>query len=175
VRIGVPDETGSAFANLSFAGLGNGGKDTMKTTVNLAAIVLIAVSLTSVAQGQNKPSCVKDITYGKEFLAKFPDAGSACQEVKVLQGEKWVRFNAQVKQNENNRITVDFLNTEQKHTGNPMTFEYTPDATLTLKNKNVKAASAVKKGDTVMVWVPESRFGLYAKPGPVESGFKLVQ
>src|SRR6516164_6991977 len=137
----------------------------MRTTVKLATTVLIGISLTGVAQGQPKLNCVKDVKYGQAFLAKFPDAGSACQEVKVLQGEKWVRFNAQVKQNENNRITVDFLNTEQKHTGNPMTFEYTPDATLTLKNKNVKAASAVKKGDTVMVWVPESRFGLYAKPG----------
>ena len=146
----------------------------MKTTGKLTAAVLLGISLTGVAQGQNKLSCVKDVAYGQEFLAKFPDAGSACQEVKVVEGQKWVRFNAQVKQNENNRITVDFLNTEQRHTGNPMTFAYTPDATLTLENKDVKAASAVKKGDKVMVWVPESRFGLYAKPGPVSTQFRLV-
>jgi hypothetical protein len=147
----------------------------MKTTVKLTAAVLLGISLTGVAQGQPKLSCVKDVAYGKAFLAKFPDAGSACQEVKVVQGEKWVRFNAQVKQNENDHMTVDFLNTKQEHTSNPMTFVYTPDATLTLEDKNVKAASAVKKGDTVMIWVPESRFGLYAQPGEVESKqFKLV-
>jgi hypothetical protein len=146
----------------------------MKTVVKLTATVLLGITLTGLAQGQPKLSCVKDVEYGKEFLSKFPDAGSACQEVKVVKGEKWVRFNAQVKQNENNRISVDFLNTEQKHTGNPMTFEYTPDATLTLENNKVKAASAVKKGDKVVVWVPESRFGLYAKPGPVSSQFTLV-
>jgi hypothetical protein len=147
----------------------------MKTTVRLTATVLIGIVLTGVAQGQPKLNCVKDVKFGQAFLAKFPDAGSACQEVKVVQGEKWVRFDAQVKQNKENRITVDFLNTSHEHTGNPMTFEYTPDATLTLENKHVKAASAVEKGDKVMVWVPESRFGIYAQPGDVESKqFKVV-
>jgi len=147
----------------------------MRTTVKLATTVLIGISLTGVAQGQPKLNCVKDVKFGQAFLAKFPDAGSACQEVKVVQGEKWVRFNAQVKQNQNNRLTVDLLNQSHEHTGNPLTFEYTPDATLTLENKNVKAASAVKKGDKVMVWVPESRFGIYAQPGDVESKqFKVV-
>jgi hypothetical protein len=147
----------------------------MKTTVKLAAAVLIGISLTGLAQGQPKLNCVKDVKYGQEFLAKFPDAGSACQEVKVVGGEKWVRFDAQVKSNKDNRMTVDFLNQSHEHTGNPMTFQYTPDATLTLENKNVKAASAVEKGDKVMVWVPESRFGLYAKPGAAESQqFKVI-
>ena len=148
----------------------------MKTTAKLAATVLIGISLTAVAQGQPKLNCVKDVKYGQEFLAKFPDAGSACQEVKVVQGEKWVRFDAQVKQNKDNRLTVDLLNKEGNHTGNPMTFTYTPDATLTLeKKKVVKAAAEVKKGDKVMVWVPESRFGIYAQPGAAESKqFKVV-
>jgi hypothetical protein len=147
----------------------------MKTTVKLATAILIGIPLTGLAQGQPKLNCVKDVKYGQEFLAKFPDAGSACQEVKVVEGEKWVRFDAQVKQNEDNRMTVDFLNKSHEHTGNPMTFVYTPDATLTLENKTVKAASAVEKGDKVMVWVPESRFGIYAKPGAAESKqFKVV-
>ena len=147
----------------------------MRTTVKLAATVLIGISLTAVAQGQPKLNCTKDVKFGQAFLAKFPDAGSACQEVKVVGGEKWVRFDAQVKQNQNNRLTVDLLNTSNEHTGNPLTFEYTPDATLTLENKQVKAASAVKKGNKVMVWVPESRFGLYAQPGDVESKqFKVI-
>ena len=147
----------------------------MRTTLKLAATVLIGISLTGVAQAQPKLNCTKDVKFGQAFLAKFPDAGSACQEVKVVGGEKWVRFDAQVKQNQNNRLTVDLLNQSHEHTGNPLTFEYTPDATLTLENKQVKAASAVKKGNKVMVWVPESRFGIYAQPGDVESKqFKVV-
>ena len=149
----------------------------MRTAVKLAAAVLIGIPLSGVAQAQPKLNCVKDVSYNKEFLSKFPDAGSACQEVTVVRGEKWVRFNAQVKQNKDHHITVDFLNTAGEHTSKPMTFAYTPDATLTLDNKkkDVKAASAVKEGDKVVIWVPESRFGLYAQPGAAESQhFALV-
>jgi hypothetical protein len=147
----------------------------MRPTVKLAAALLIGIPLTGAAQDQAKLNCVKDVSYGQEFLAKFPDAGSACQEVKVVQGEKWVRFDAQVKHNKDGRITVDFLNKSKEHTGKPMTFEYTPDATLTLENKKVKPASEVKEGDKLVLWVPESRFGLYAQPGAAESKhFALV-
>jgi len=145
----------------------------MKATVKLATAILIGIPLSGVAQEQL--NCTKDISYGKEFLTKFPDAGSACQEAKVVNGEKWVRFDAEVKQNKDGHMTVDFLNKSGEHTGKPMTFAYTPDATLTLENKNVKAASAVKEGNKVMIWVPESRFGLYAQPGAAESEhFALV-
>ena len=147
----------------------------MKTAIKLAATVLIGIPLIGVAQGQAKLNCTKDVKYGQEFLTKFPDAGSACQEVKVVQGEKWVRFDAQVKHNKDDHMTVDFLNKAGEHTSKPMTFVYTPDASLTLENKKVKAASAVEEGDKVMIWVPESRFGLYAQPGAIESKhFALV-
>jgi hypothetical protein len=148
----------------------------MRTTVALATAALIGVSLCGVAQAQPKLNCTKDVSYGKEFLAKFPDAGAACQEVKVINGEKWVRFEARVTNNKTSHLTVDVLNTNGDPTGNPMTFVYTPDATLTLKKKNVvKAAYAVKKGDVVTVWVPESRFGVYAEAGQAESKqFKVV-
>jgi hypothetical protein len=147
----------------------------MRATLKLTAIVLVGIPLTGVAQESPKLNCVKDISFNKEFLTKFPDAGSECQEVKVVQGEKWVRFNAEVKQNKDDRLTVDFLNQNERHTGKPLTFAYTPDATLTLENKKVKSASDVKEGDKVVIWVPESRFGLYAQPGAAESKhFALV-
>ncbi len=147
----------------------------MKTTVKLATAVLIGISLGSVAQGQPKLSCVNDVVYSKEFLAKFPDAGAACQEVQVVRGEKWVRFDAEVKHNKAHHLTVDFLNTQGDHTGKPMTFAYTPDANLTLENGVVKAASGLGEGDKVRIWLPESRFGFYAQPGASESKqFKLV-
>jgi hypothetical protein len=149
------------------------GVEVMKTSVKLATAILAGIPLIAVAQEQL--NCTKDIRYGTEFLAKFPDAGSACQEARVVNGQKWVRFDAQVKHNKDNHMTVDFLNTKGDHTSKPMTFIYTPDATLTLANKDVKAASAVKEGDKVVIWVPESRFGLYAQPGAAESKhFALV-
>ncbi len=147
----------------------------MKPTVKLAIAVLAAIPLVNVAHAQ-RLSCSRDITYSEEFLAKYPDAGGACQEVKIVNGQKWARFNAEVKHNKDNRITVDLLNTAGRHWGDPLTFEYTPDATLTLENKKVKAASAIKEGNKIVVWIPERRFGLSAAPGASESQqFKLVQ
>jgi hypothetical protein len=147
----------------------------MKPTVKLAIAALAAIPLVNVAHAQ-RLSCARDITYSQDFLAKYPDAGGACQEVKIVNGEKWARFNAQVKYNKDNRITVDLLNTAGRHWGDPLTFEYSPDATLTLENKKVKAASAIKKGNKIVVWIPERRFGLSAQPGASESQqFKLVQ
>ena len=147
----------------------------MKPIFKLAIAALAAIPLVNVAHAQ-RLSCAKDITYSEEFLAKFPDAGGACQEVRIVNGEKWARFNAQVKYNKDSRITVDMLNAAGDHWGDPLTFDYTPDATLTLENKKVKAAHAIEKGDKVVVWIPERRFGLYALPGASESQqFKLVK
>jgi hypothetical protein len=140
----------------------------MNTALRVSAALLVGVLSTSIAQGQ-KLSCVKDVQYNKEFLAKYPDAGAACQEVKVIAGQKWARFNAEVKGNVDSHITVDFLNSSSKPMENPLTFVYTPDATLTLDNGKAKAASNVKKGEKVVVWVPESRFGIYAQPGSVDN------
>ena len=147
----------------------------MKTAVTLAIAALASISLTSLTQAQPQLSCTKDITYSKEFLAKFPDAGSQCQEVRVVNGEKWARFTAKVKSKKDNRVTVDILNREQRPYGTPMTFEFTPDATVTYENNKVKAAHTMRKGDVVVVWVPESRFGLYAEPGASDSKqFRIV-
>lgn len=147
----------------------------MKPTVKLAIAALAVIPLVNVAYAQ-RLSCSRDITYSQEFLAKYPDAGGACQEVRIVNGEKWARFNAEVKSNKDGRITVDLLNTAGEHWGDPLTFAYTPDATLTLDNKKVLAAHAVKKGKKIVVWIPERRFGLSAAPGASENQqFKLVQ
>jgi hypothetical protein len=138
----------------------------MKTAIKLVAAVLVAIPLAGVAQ--QKLSCVTDISFNKEFLAKFPQAPAACNEVEVVKGQKWARFDAEVKKTEGNRMTVDFLG-KQKEPITTMTFEYTPDATVTLENKKVKPASEAKEGDRIVVWVPEKRFGVAAKPGDSES------
>jgi hypothetical protein len=147
----------------------------MNTAVKVAAALLMGIPLVCLAQAPATLSCTKDVNYNKDFLAKYPDAPAACQEVRALNGEKWARFNAIVRGNKDSRITVRFLNTAKTPTGRALSFEYTPDATLTLDSQKVKNASAVKKGDKIVVWLPESRFGLYAAPGAVDSPhFTLV-
>jgi len=139
----------------------------MRSTVKLTAMVLLAVPLTGVAQQQL--SCVKDIVYSPEFVAKYPRAGAACNEVIVSKGEKWARFNAEVKNRQGYHLTVDFIDDQDRPVAN-MTFEVTPDATVTLRDEHqVKPAAKLQKGEKIVVWVPEKRFGFYAEPGASES------
>ena len=146
----------------------------MRTTVKLAIAILIGIPLTAVAQESNL-SCVKDITYSKEFLAKFPQAGAACNEVIQTNGQKWVRFNAEVEELQGNHLTVSFIDRHDSPVAT-MTFEFDPEARVTLaKNKQVKAASGVEKGDKLVVWMPENSVGFYAEPGArVSQHFALV-
>jgi len=145
----------------------------MRSTVKVTAMVLLAVPLTGVAQQQL--SCVKDMVYSQEFLAKYPRAPAACNELIVSQGEKWARFDAEVKNRQGLHLTVDFIDHQSRPVAT-MTFEFTPDATLTLSEKHaVKPVGYLHEGDKIVVWVPEKRFGFYAEPGAAESKhFALV-
>jgi len=139
----------------------------MRSTAKLTAMVLLAVPLTGIAQQQL--SCVKDIVYSPEFVAKYPRAGAACNEVIVSKGEKWARFNAEVKNRQGYHLTVDFIDDQDRPVAN-MTFEMTPDATVTLRDEHqLKPAAKLQKGEKIVVWVPEKRFGFYAEPGASES------
>jgi len=108
------------------------------------------------------------------ILSKFPDAGAACIEAKTANGKRWIRFNAEVKRKEGDHLTVEFLDKDEKGV-TPMVFAFDPNATLMLEDKSVKAAAAAEEGDKIMIWVPETRFDLYAKPGASQSEhFTLV-
>lgn len=142
----------------------------MKATVKLAAAVLIGIPMAGLAQQQPALSCIKDIVYSQEFLAKFPRAGAACNEVVMAGGQKWARFNAEVQHRQGTHLTVSFVDNEERSVNTVVTFEFTPDATLTLTDdKEVKPVAALKEGDKVMIWVPEKRFGFYAQAGAAES------
>jgi hypothetical protein len=105
------------------------------------------------------------MSYSQEFLAKFPNAGAACNEVVKANGQKWVRFNAEVKSRQGNHLTVSFVD-HAHHPVATMTFSFDPLARATLENHEQKAAAELEEGDKLLIWMPESRIGLYAKPDP---------
>jgi hypothetical protein len=137
----------------------------MKTTLTLAIAASIVIPLAGQAQ---QLSCVKDITYNQAFLAKFPQAGAACNQVIKANGQKWVRFNAEVKNVVNNQLTVDFLD-KYEHPVSTMTFSFDPDATLLTEAGEHILASRVNTGQKLQVWMPENRLGFYADPSASSS------
>ena len=146
----------------------------MRTALTLAIAASIAIPFASQAQQDTTLSCVKDITYSQAFLAKFPRAGAACNEVVSVHGQKWVRFNAEVKNVESNHLTVDFLD-KYRNSVSTMVFSFDPVATVTTENGQQIAASKAEPGEKILVWMPENRLGFYADPGAMKSEhFALV-
>ena len=145
----------------------------MNIALKLTIGALAAVPLTCAAQAP-KLNCTKDMSYSAEFLAKFPNASAACNEVIEANGQKWVRFNAVVKSREGHHLTVKFIDSHHNAVAT-MTFSFDPVARVTLEDHEQKAASQLEEGDKLLIWMPESSVGLYAKPDPTQpKHFALV-
>jgi hypothetical protein len=140
----------------------------MKVVVLLAAMPIVGV-----AQEQPKLKCT-EFVYSQQFLKTYPKAPAACREVIVKDGQKWVRFDADVTKVKGNDVTVNFLN-EARGTVLTLTFTAPPDATLDVSGKQVKY-SALTEGQEISIWAPSSRIGFFAAPGALNSGeLKVVQ
>ena len=139
----------------------------MRITVKLIIGVVAAIPLIGAAQ-EAKLNCTKDMSYSAEFLAKFPNASAACNEVVKANGQKWVRFNAVVKKRESNHLTVKFIDSHHNAVAT-MTFSFDPTAQVTLESHEQKAATLLEEGDKLLIWMPESRVGMYPKPDPTQA------
>ncbi len=118
-------------------------------------------------EGQNSSSCIGSITFSQEFLTRYPNAGGACREVKVENGEKWARFDADVVRVRGNRVTANFVDRFGRSLG-PITFDAAPDARVMVSGRP-RLFSQLKRDDKLSFWMPESRVGFYAEPGASES------
>lgn len=145
----------------------------MKAVVKLIIIVLGGAPLGALAEEAPKLSCIKDITYSQEFLARYPKAGAACREVVMKDGKKWARFDADVVDVRGNQVTANFID-QYKQSLAMLTFTAAPEARLTIDGKEAKF-SELRSGDTISVWMSDTRMGFYAKPGALEiSKFAVV-
>ena len=144
----------------------------MSTGERFATVVLLALPLASLADGQGeqpKLSCIKDFTFSHEFLARHPNAGAACREVAIRDGIKWVRFEAQVIKvvEQEHQITANFLDSYD-NTVATVTFKASPDARLEV-NGSQSGYNELKSGDRLTVWMPENKAGYYAEPGALRN------
>jgi hypothetical protein len=120
-----------------------------------------------------KLSCIKDVTYSQEFLAKYPKAGAACREVVMKDGQKWIRFDAHVVKVSGIEVTAELIDDFNNAVGK-LTVSAAPDVAVDMNGKPTKYGQ-LKTGDELSFWVPESRWGFYAAPGTLNTGqFKVV-
>lgn len=141
----------------------------MNACVTLIGLSLAITPLVGTAQSQpqsqsqSKLKC-SDVTYNEEFLKHYPRVGAACREVTVKNGEKWVRFDAKIAKVDKDQFTADFLD-DFGHQVEEVVFKANQDAQLSVNGNKVKYSS-LSPGDTLTVWVPESRLGFYGNSAP---------
>jgi hypothetical protein len=115
------------------------------------------------AEGQSSTSCISTIVFSQEFLQKYPNAGGACREVKVENGHKWARFDADVAEVNGSRITADFVDSyDRKLT--QIVFDAPSDARVEVNGRSTRF-SQLKPGDHLSFWMPDDHVGFYAAPG----------
>lgn len=129
-------------------------------TTLLAMIPMIGLAQTE--QVGPSLSCVKDVTYSKEFLAKYPRAGAACTRVVEKNGQKWVRFAAQVVKVNGNHVVADFIDKFGNKVGT-VTIEAAPDQRVLVKGEEMRY-SLLKRGEQLAFWMPQNQIGFYASP-----------
>ncbi len=141
----------------------------MKACGKVVILALAAIPFVAFSADEPKEqalSCVKDVNYSHEFLERYPNAAPACREVVVKDGAKWVHFVTKVKSVKNGQVSVDVLNVRGDSLAE-VTIAPAKDASLKMSGKQVKYSS-LRAGDTLDLWMPESRLGFYSEPGAAE-------
>jgi hypothetical protein len=110
------------------------------------------------------PTC-SNIVYDAEFLAAYPRAAAACQEVVTVNGKSAVRFTALVSKVKPDFISLQFLNTMGKPIEPVQTLTLLPQSGQTLRvNGKEVPYSKLAKGDKVDFWIPEKTLGVITNP-----------
>jgi hypothetical protein len=134
----------------------------MRAALRIGACLLAVAPLVALADDEPKLSCIKDVRYSEDFLQKYPNAAAACREVVVKNGEKWVRFEANVASVKGNEVTADFVDPTDQVVST-LTFATPKDATIVVDGKKTRY-SDLSKGDRLYVWMPEKRAAFYTEP-----------
>jgi hypothetical protein len=136
---------------------------TVGTAIVVGAVALLA-PVAGAADAAKAPTC-GDVTYDTEFLAAYPRAAAACQEVVESNGKRAVRFTATVAKVKKDHIQLTFLNTMGKPIEPKQTLTLLPQSgqTLRVNGKDV-AYDKLSKGDKVDFWIPEKTLGVISNP-----------
>jgi len=119
------------------------------------------------AEGQTSSSCINNFTFSQEFFTRYPNAGAACREVKVENGHKWARFDANVVTTGRNQLTANFVDRFNNSVGT-ITFDTSPDFRVQMNGQQVRVSS-LQRGDTLSFWVSQDQAGFYAEPHALDS------
>jgi hypothetical protein len=113
-----------------------------------------------------------ELHFSAAFLAKYPAAPAACLEARVKDGKRYAKFNAKVYISDPAFMTVELLDVA----GNSVTtFSFKPSPhTRFLKDGKAVKYTAFRRGETLTIWVPEDRLGVYALPDSTAEAWSVL-
>jgi hypothetical protein len=141
------------------------------------AVTLIGLLCASAAGAQQQPldtrnlpntqvqagSCA-EVTWERELLAQYPRIAEGCQEVIIVEGQKWARFAADlVSTHRDGSVTLDF-NDRQGRSMEELTLMPTAGQTVAIGGRNYRFSELVS-GQELSLYVPEGVFAVALEPG----------
>lgn len=154
----------------------------MKAKVRCALYLALNILLCGVAaapsgavvqetKNRQQLTCIRDVVYSPQFLQRYPRAPAACREVVMKDGQKWIRFEAEVLSVRGDQVTANFID-EFNRVIATLTFVADPTAPVIVNGLEMTYKS-IMNGDTLSFWMAENRYGFYGSPG-ASDGDKLA-
>jgi len=151
---------------------------TSRTVLFLPVVFLmpagVALADTPFAHPSDLPKVSCDaIHYGDAYLRRYPMAPAACVDGRMLNGEKWARFNTRVFLIDYPKfITVEMLDTAGNRVST-FSFKPAPQARIVMNGKSIPF-SQVELGDTIIFWKSERRLETAAMPSETTVAWQVL-
>lgn len=112
---------------------------------------------------EDRTSC-QDVNWNQALLTRYPWALDSCQEVILVNGQKWARFEAEFERmNRDGTFDVDFVNRQGRSLG-VVSLQPGTNQTVLLDNREY-AFSELRQNQKLNFYVPEGTFGFAFEPG----------
>ncbi len=132
------------------------------TLRSACAVVALSCLAVGAAQAADRPGAgCTEFRFNADFLKSYPRAPAACQEVVMRDGQKVVRFSAEVRRAQQDHFQIAFLNAVGRPLDNT-TLTLIPRAGQTVEvNGKVIPIADLRRGDKLDFWVPENAAGAF--------------
>jgi hypothetical protein len=120
-------------------------------------------------------SC-SDVAWANDLLALYPRIAEGCQEVVVVDGVKWARFDADFVRSDgrSGTVTLNFKNREDRPMGD-LILRPKSEQSVFIDGRSVRI-SQLRRGQQLNLYVPEGMFAAGVEPGaPIEQLAQIVR
>jgi hypothetical protein len=115
-----------------------------------------------------------DVAWAPELVAMYPRIGEGCQEVVIVDGRKWARFEAEFRRGNNDGTAVLTFKDRDEQVIGDVTLKPSRDQRATIDGRTFRIGE-LQRGQELNVYVPERIFAAATEPGaPLDELAEIV-